>query len=181
MDHLALISALFFAVGCAPLAFFQSACPCCPTGTPCGTAGVCSSTPTNVTVTFTGYANSTCTTCANYNATWIVNRNTNFPWPNNCSYLHTEGGITSPKGCATTPNGDSVNASFTASGADTILGISYAINGPSGGARNLQFWTSNLGPSPIACGGLGTISVPLDTSFIATACTHDGSNITVTI
>jgi hypothetical protein len=69
MDYHALIISLFFALGCAPLAFFQSQCPCC--GTPCTacTNGTMSQT---VQVDVAGITNGTCVDCNDLNATYIL-------------------------------------------------------------------------------------------------------------
>lgn len=175
---LELLASLLLA-GMMPWLFLFPSCLCC--GTPCGTAGACSTTPASATVTFTGYTNNGCSSCANYNATWIVNRNTAIPFPSNCFYLKIETGSPSPKGCASNPDADSVSVDFSVSGSDTILGIGYSINGPAGGPRNLQFWQGSLGTAPVACGGLGTFMLPFNTSFIADACSHDSSDVEVTI
>lgn len=75
MDYLSLLTSLFLAAGCAPLAFFQAACPCCPTGSACtfcddsGDIG-----PNTVQVVISGMTNLICTgsNCANLDATYVL-------------------------------------------------------------------------------------------------------------
>jgi hypothetical protein len=176
MNWLELLLALFFAMGCAPLAFFQGACPCC-SGTPCGSNGSCSSTPINATVTVSGFTNNGCPSCANYNATYIANRDSGFPFPANCRWV-TSGAT---KGCTMVGQGEGVTVEFDVVGADTRITVQHFINGPTGTPRNNILWRDLLGTAPIACGGFGTFTVPYDSTFDAGACTHDLSDVTVTI
>jgi hypothetical protein len=64
MNWLELLLALFFAMGCAPLAFFSSCSACCASGSGSGgsggsIAGCCSPVPATVTATITGACCST--------------------------------------------------------------------------------------------------------------------------
>lgn len=172
MNYLEFIAVLFFAVG-----FFFPGCLCC--GTPCGTvSGVCSSTPASITVTATGFSNNGCSACADYNATWIVNRNTNITiFPSECYWERLE----TTKGCRVVPNVDQVAAFFDDVAGDVELTIQIGINVALGVPRNIQLWKTNLGALPVACEGFGTFAVPFDSTIIDTACTHDGSDLTVTI
>lgn len=163
-----LLSILFFAVG-----FLLPGCSCC--GVECGTGGgYCSSTPANVTITATGFTNNGCANCANYNATYIIPRDTAFPHPNNCNWQ-----LSAAKGCAAPGNGDFISAAFLASGTDTEFRAQIAINTPV--ATTHVFWSTIMGASPIACGGFGTFMVPINTIFSQNDCFHDGSDLTVTI
>lgn len=56
------------AASCAPLAFFQAACPCCVT--PCA---ICTgSTPGSIQVDIAGIANDVCGDCTSLDGTYIV-------------------------------------------------------------------------------------------------------------
>jgi hypothetical protein len=72
MDWQALLISLFFALGVTPLAFFQSACPCCGVGCSFCSGGTRTA---QVQIVLTGIVNGTdgtCTSCSSLNATWIV-------------------------------------------------------------------------------------------------------------
>lgn len=148
---------------------------CCPVE--CGTGGgFCSSTPASVTITATGFSNNGCSACADYNATYIIPRDTGLPFPSNCNWI-----LVSNKGCRIVGNNDSATVSFSLNGTDTEIGASISINGPSGIPKSLVFWSAILGAAPVACGSLGTFTVPINTIFDSAACNHDSSDLTVTI
>lgn len=80
MDWLALISALFFAVGCAPLAFFFPSCLCCPS---CSFCSVGTSAHSQVSVLVTGIsdASGSCgVTCNDLSTTYILDRVADCQW-----------------------------------------------------------------------------------------------------
>lgn len=94
MDWLELLLSLFFAVGCAPLAFFQANCPCCcPPCTFCTAGGT--GTPCSVQVVVSGMVDASCSDCELFDATYIVVQNPLIP----CNWNLT---ITSNCGITTT-------------------------------------------------------------------------------
>ena len=169
---LELLMSLFFAMGCTPLAFFQANCPCC-TPVNCGTG--CSSTPSSISVTVTGYSNNGCSTCADYDATYICTRDTIFP--TQCQYI-----VYPALSCQTAAQADSVTVTLSALGGQTTIAVVVIINGSQAQSRTVSWQDLALGASRQDCAGLGTITVPwLSTSATPTPrCDHDGSDATVT-
>ncbi len=168
MDYLALISALFFAVGCTPVLFFFPSCLCCGTPVNCGTG--CSSTPTSISVTVTGFANNACANCSTYNgATFVLTKDPIFP--SLCRYV-----FASTLSCG--PNQTEVTALLSASAGQTTITVIYTINSGINGSVN--FLDTALGSSRQDCANLGTIAVPWSSDGGSLACTHDHSSATVT-
>ena len=174
MDYHALLISLFFAMGCAPLAFFFPSCLCCGTPVNCGTG--CSSTPSSIAVTLTGFSNGTCTSCADYNATYICSK-ADFLGP--CYYR-----VLPAMSCEIPPAGDSVDVQLSASGGNTTIRVDCFINGNSAtnppGQTVIVWRDLNLGTARQDCANLGTIVVPWLSSTSSDRCAHDGSDATVT-
>jgi hypothetical protein len=70
MDYPALIISLFLAAGCAPLAFFWGACPCCATAVCNHCSG--SAAKNTVQVDISGVANAGCLSCASLDGTYVL-------------------------------------------------------------------------------------------------------------
>jgi hypothetical protein len=169
MDWPAIISALFFALGCAPLAFFQVACPCC-VAVACGTG--CSSTPVTISVTLTGYGNNSCSTCADYNTTYVLTRGSG-----TCRYE-----VFPNMSCDAAGN-DWIQATLSLTGGQTRIVVEAQINGTVGHVDDSDiFWQKDIAAGPIACKDYGTFAAPfLLASGAGLRCTHDSSDATVTL
>ena len=167
MNWLDLASSLIMA-GFAPLLFFFVGCACC--SVPCGTA--CSSKPADITLTVGGWSNNACSTCADYNTTYVLTFDATLP---NCGYSYTFDGS-----CSGAFN-DSINCTIAQhlglfNPRATINQI-FRIAG--GGSYTTTWVTGDLAASnPISCNGYGMFTTTSRTGHNATQCNHDGSQVT---
>lgn len=172
MDWLAIVSAIMIAGGCAPLAFFFPNCVCCaplPCAQACNAAA-----PLSATVTIAGYTNGTCSTCADYNATYIcalvLDNATLCRWQN-----------TTAKSCNVALSTDAVtvelrNPAGTAN--LTVQNLIAAKVSPDTSGTSVN-WADSLGSAPVNCSG--TFMLPHSTTDYETRCLHDESDVTVTL
>lgn len=185
-----LLITLFFAMGCAPLAFFsgQAGCFCCP-ATHCG--GACLARPTEVTVTITGVVNNNCTNCSYFDATWILPA----AFSDSSSCIRQVQICLTPS-CATTPCTDLnpslscthlVTATVFPSGGNVWITAELRINscspGPSPHDTTIT-WSGDTGvATPTDCVSIGATPLAhVSTVGGATpSCASDGSSITAQI
>lgn len=153
----------------APLVplFFLTGCACC--GAACGDG--CSTTPTEATVTITGFTNNSCLACADYNTTYIIPRDLTFA----AQFCGFRSFFSFGCDVGATPT-DVVLVRIGLTGGDTVVLVSLQINA----VTSITNWDANLGSGPIGCGGYGTFNVPF-TSTGGSLCSHDGSSATVTL
>lgn len=179
MLHLLLAIAVYlWTTGALPLAMATAnTCLTCCATVNCGTG--CSSTPTSIAVTVTGYSNNGCSTCADYNATYICTKDPIFP--SSCRYL-----VYPALSCQSDPilhpTADTVEVTLSALAGQTTIAVILIINGSQAQSRTVSWQDLALGASRQDCANLGTITVPwLSTSATATPrCDHDGSDASVT-
>lgn len=135
----------------------DSSCPHCGVST-CSTR--CTPLPAEVTITLSGIVNGNCTTCDDYNATYVV------PFLTGC-----QGGFKFLGSCnlgGGDPNHtDNLGWIFLASGSNTIFqtNLTIACAAIGAGADNPHYDTGSLGASPVVCQGFGTVAAPLLVDF----------------
>jgi hypothetical protein len=125
MDYLAILSALFFAVGCAPLAFFAFGC-CC---SPCTICASGTTTPEQVQVTIAGLANGACLSCASLHGTYILERTSSVLLP--CRWEESSAKVCSSSYFGLTLSGGSLllRTTFSTAGSPTTLSWSSSAAG----------------------------------------------------
>lgn len=159
-----LLLLLFLSLASCPVAFFLGNCPCC--STPCTR---CSSTPASYQVVITGLANTTCSNCSTYNATYIIPQ----------SIVVDSSGCTWQIGVNSTACGSGtfayyINVQATVNGAQTRLRCMMVLDG----FGNSATWQDDIGTNPANCSVSG-LSLTINTDF-ANLCTNASSTCTVT-
>jgi hypothetical protein len=154
MDWPALISALFFALGCAPLAFFQVACPCCRGCIWC-TSGT---QPSQLQVVVSGISNNSCLDCASVDGTYVLD--------------------------SAAPSGTTCVWGLDISGACSYIGVGALVSSATNltvfifrsGALTSLSW--RVSPPP-DCATWSSLSLPVNAND-GTTCTATGSTCLVT-
>ena len=154
-------------------------CPPCCTTTPsiCGT--YCSDPgPGATSLTFSGFADSHCTHCADYNSTFIIPSYTAAIGKCVKQIDSTTGAL--PGTCKDTAQESVINASFDDfGGGHTRLRILLTMSHLGANESNYDF-NYDLGVSPVACNGISvTISTPTQTNAGLAQCDGSGASVLV--
>lgn len=152
-----LLISLFFAMGCAPLAFFQANCPCCNTCTLCSGG---SSGHTQVQATIFGMINNTCGSCPAIDGTYIL---TQVPATGFCDWELTISTVCNFTRIFVILNSSELIASVSNAGGT----IGYAWHDSSAGYNNCDWSSYPVDDSKNSAGG-------------TTACNQGTATLTIT-
>lgn len=157
---------LAFLLASCPVAFFWASCPCCGLICP-----VCTTRATQWQAVVTGIANGSCTSCAEYDGTYICSLVPVLD-PTEC-LASVAINVATP--CHGTPDLAAMQVRPILNGAQTrIRGIMQI-----GGAGNIAQWATDIGVSPQDCAAVSGLDLPFTNNF-ATYCTAAAATCVVT-
>lgn len=161
-----LLLLLFLSLASCPLAFFWASCPCC------GTCQYCNTRPSEWQVVLSGVANSSCTSCATVDGTYIAPIYLSFSCYWRVAVSHT---------CYTTDpygSGFGVDVKMTTVGPNMILQV-FVEQVFSPFVSDLDF-RKNMGAWPIDCAAVSGEDIPVSGFGQRLLCTDASATCTLT-